>query len=217
MDGVELLKRLRADTRTCALPVVVLGSMRADRDAMAACAHHAANSCVVKPVDFDAFSRTLENLCRYWLGINVAPEWFLDPRGRLWRGSGAQTAVRPVDAVATGDALEKLPPALYFAEALGDQLAVQAVLVGEFAQPRARKRDHARRIYRAWPLFIIERDQRVDQRGFLAFRPRQPVFVAQDQRGAFGVEGGAESVEQCSVHVLVEFAADCRALGQSDH
>jgi hypothetical protein len=46
---------------------------------MAACAHHAANSYVVKPVDFDAFSRTLENLCRYWLEINVAPEGFLDP------------------------------------------------------------------------------------------------------------------------------------------
>ena len=72
MDGVELLKRLRADPRTRAVPVVVLSSSREERD-VAACIRLGANSYVLKPVDFDAFTRSIEDLCRYWLEVNIAP------------------------------------------------------------------------------------------------------------------------------------------------
>jgi CheY-like chemotaxis protein len=72
IDGVELLKRLRADPRTRAIPVVVLSSSREDGD-VAACAREGANSYVLKPVDFDAFSKTIANLGRYWLDITIAP------------------------------------------------------------------------------------------------------------------------------------------------
>lgn len=72
MDGVELLKRLRDDPRTRAVPVVVLSSSSEERD-VAACIGHGSNSYVLKPVDFDAFSKVIEDLCRYWLDVNVAP------------------------------------------------------------------------------------------------------------------------------------------------
>lgn len=71
-DGVELLKRLRADPRTRAIPVVVLSSSSEERD-VAACIRHAANSYVLKPVDFDAFSKVIEDLGRYWLDVNILP------------------------------------------------------------------------------------------------------------------------------------------------
>jgi two-component system response regulator len=72
MDGVELLKSLRADPRTRAIPVVVLSSSGEERD-VAACIGHGANSYVLKPVDFDAFNKVIEHLCRYWLDVNVVP------------------------------------------------------------------------------------------------------------------------------------------------
>lgn len=72
MDGVELLKRLRADPRTRAVPVVVLSSSSEERD-VAACLREGANSYVLKPVDFDAFSEVMANLGRYWLAVNIAP------------------------------------------------------------------------------------------------------------------------------------------------
>lgn len=72
MDGVELLKRLRADPRTRAIPMVVLSSSREERD-VAVCIREGANSYVLKPVDFDAFSTVIEDLCRYWLDVNIAP------------------------------------------------------------------------------------------------------------------------------------------------
>ncbi|MBI3375646.1 MAG: response regulator [Betaproteobacteria bacterium] len=72
VDGLEVLKRMRADERTRTVPVVMLSSSKEERD-VAECYRHAANSYVVKPVNFEAYSTTVTEICRYWMGINLAP------------------------------------------------------------------------------------------------------------------------------------------------
>ena len=72
IGGLEVLQRMRADPRTRSVPVVVLTSSREDRD-LKACYSAGANSYVVKPVNFEQYSRTLADLRRYWLEINVLP------------------------------------------------------------------------------------------------------------------------------------------------
>ena len=72
LDGLEVLKRLRGDERTRTVPVVILSSSKEERD-VAECYRHAANSYVVKPVNFDAYSATVVEVCRYWMGINLSP------------------------------------------------------------------------------------------------------------------------------------------------
>ncbi len=58
VDGLEVLKRLKADARTRSLPVVVLTSSREEPD-IAAAYRLGANSYIVKPVDFEAFARAV--------------------------------------------------------------------------------------------------------------------------------------------------------------
>ena len=72
VDGLEVLKRLRADERTRLLPVVILTSSREQQDLLDGYSH-GANSYVRKPVDFAQFSRTVEQLELYWLVLNEFP------------------------------------------------------------------------------------------------------------------------------------------------
>jgi CheY-like chemotaxis protein len=74
VDGIEVLRRIRADARTKLLPVVVLSSSREDRD-VAAAYKLGVNSYIVKPVDFESFSEAVSNLGLYWLILNEAPEY----------------------------------------------------------------------------------------------------------------------------------------------
>jgi two-component system response regulator len=69
IDGLEVLQRIRADARTALACVVVFTSSGEQRDIHRAYLDHA-NSFVRKPVAFDAFSQTVEQLARYWLHIN---------------------------------------------------------------------------------------------------------------------------------------------------
>ena len=73
VDGIEVLRRIRADARTKLLPVVVLSSSREDRD-VAEAYKLGVNSYIVKPVDFESFSEAVSNLGLYWLLLNEAPE-----------------------------------------------------------------------------------------------------------------------------------------------
>ena len=73
VDGIEVLRRIRADERTRLLPVVVLSSSREDRD-IAEAYKLGVNSYIVKPVDFESFSEAVSNLGLYWLLLNEAPE-----------------------------------------------------------------------------------------------------------------------------------------------
>lgn len=71
LDGLEVLRRIRADKRTQLVPVVILTSSREDCDIIASY-QLGANSYIVKPVEFDAFTETVTKAALYWLKINVS-------------------------------------------------------------------------------------------------------------------------------------------------
>jgi two-component system, response regulator len=72
IDGLEVLRRLRADERTRLLPVVILTSSREQQD-MVDGYGLGANSYVRKPVNFEQFVSAVEQLKLYWLILNEAP------------------------------------------------------------------------------------------------------------------------------------------------
>jgi two-component system response regulator len=78
LDGLEVLERLRADTRTKLLPVVILTSSTEEDDIIRSYSL-GANSYVRKPVGFEAFQRAVKDLGLYWLLINEPPPSRLDP------------------------------------------------------------------------------------------------------------------------------------------
>lgn len=71
MDGLQVLKSLRADDRTKRLPVVVFTSSSEEED-MLKSYDLGANSYVRKPVDFEHFSEATRQLGMYWLLLNQA-------------------------------------------------------------------------------------------------------------------------------------------------
>ncbi len=72
IDGLEVLRRLRADERTRLLPVVILTSSKEVQDMLDSYGL-GANSYVCKPVNFEQFVRAVEQLKLYWLSLNEAP------------------------------------------------------------------------------------------------------------------------------------------------
>jgi two-component system, response regulator len=72
IDGLEVLRALRANTRTSLAPVVVLTSSDDPRE-LAQSYQLGANSCVQKPVRPDELRATLQAVGRYWLGLNQQP------------------------------------------------------------------------------------------------------------------------------------------------
>ena len=72
IDGLEVLRRIRADERTRLLPVVILTSSNEERDRMEGYAL-GANSYVRKPVDFTEFVDAVRQLGLYWLLLNQPP------------------------------------------------------------------------------------------------------------------------------------------------
>src|SRR5919206_3191063 len=75
IDGLDILRRMRADDRTRLIPVVVLTSSDAEEYLLRSY-QLGANSFVRKPVDFDQFMDAVRELSVYWLLINEPP-----PRG----------------------------------------------------------------------------------------------------------------------------------------
>jgi two-component system response regulator len=72
LDGLGVLKRLRADQRTKLLPVVILTSSNEEEDRLNGYGL-GAKSYVRKPVDFDAFVAAAAQLGLYWLVLNESP------------------------------------------------------------------------------------------------------------------------------------------------
>lgn len=72
IDGLEVLRRLRADPRTRRLPIVILTSSKEEDDLIRGY-EEGANSYVRKPVDFNQFVEAVGQLQLYWLVLNESP------------------------------------------------------------------------------------------------------------------------------------------------
>jgi CheY-like chemotaxis protein len=72
VDGLDVLRAVRADERTKFLPVVVLTSSREESDLIAGY-QLGVNSYIVKPVDFENFSAAVAETGHYWLVVNERP------------------------------------------------------------------------------------------------------------------------------------------------
>ena len=72
VDGLEVLRRIKADDSTRRTPVVILTTSSADKD-IAMSYEYNANSYVVKPMDFSKFESLMQDLGYYWLAWNQNP------------------------------------------------------------------------------------------------------------------------------------------------
>ena len=72
VDGLEVLRQIKADPRTRAIPVVALTSSREERDIVESY-NLGVNSYITKPVDFDQFTQAVRTLGMYWLLLNQPP------------------------------------------------------------------------------------------------------------------------------------------------
>lgn len=72
LNGIDVLKRLKADERTKKIPIVVLTSSKEDPD-IKTCYDLGVNSYVVKPVNFEAFAKAVNELGLYWMLLNQPP------------------------------------------------------------------------------------------------------------------------------------------------
>jgi CheY-like chemotaxis protein len=80
VDGIEVLRQIRADADLRLLPVVILTSSREERDLLESY-RLGTNAYVVKPVEFQAFVDAVKELGLFWAVINEPPPGSLDNRG----------------------------------------------------------------------------------------------------------------------------------------
>ena len=72
VDGLEVLRAVKSDERAKLIPVVVLTSSREEKDIVESY-NLGVNSYITKPVDFEAFVKTVSDLGMYWLLLNKPP------------------------------------------------------------------------------------------------------------------------------------------------
>lgn len=81
VDGISVLRAIRGDERTRAIPVVILTSSNEQRDLVESYRLNA-NAYVRKPVDFEKYQHVVEYLGTFWLKVNEsAPQEVFKPRG----------------------------------------------------------------------------------------------------------------------------------------
>jgi two-component system, response regulator len=72
VDGLEILRAIKTDPRTKAMPVVVMTSSRQQRDLVDSY-HLGVNSYIQKPINFGEFQEVMRHLGYYWLAVNQPP------------------------------------------------------------------------------------------------------------------------------------------------
>jgi two-component system, response regulator len=72
VDGMEVLRQIKSDSRLMAIPVVILTSSKEERDLVEGY-HLGANAYIQKPVDFDQFRNIVKQLGLFWLVVNEPP------------------------------------------------------------------------------------------------------------------------------------------------
>jgi two-component system response regulator len=72
VNGLEVLRAIRADERTRAIPVVILTSSAEQRDLIEGY-RLGVNAYIQKPVDFDQFRKVIEQIGMFWLVVNQPP------------------------------------------------------------------------------------------------------------------------------------------------
>ena len=75
VSGLDVLRRIRSDSRTRRMPVVILTSSREEQD-IAAGYDLGVNSYILKPIDFEHFVQSVAQLGLYWLVLNQEPPRF---------------------------------------------------------------------------------------------------------------------------------------------
>ena len=73
IGGLEVLKRIRTDPRTCLIPVAILTSSDEEKDRLASYVS-GANSFVRKPLDLAEFAETVSHMGIYWAMLNETPD-----------------------------------------------------------------------------------------------------------------------------------------------
>jgi len=76
VDGIEVLRKLRANPKTKFIPVTVLTSSKEERDIIETY-QLGVNSYIVKPVDFEQFSKSVRDVGYYWVLLNQNPSGIL--------------------------------------------------------------------------------------------------------------------------------------------
>ena len=72
VDGLEVLKQVKADVRTMGIPVVILTSSKEEQDIIASY-KLGVNSYIVKPVQFESFAKAIAEMGMYWMFLNQPP------------------------------------------------------------------------------------------------------------------------------------------------
>jgi two-component system response regulator len=72
VDGLEILRKIKADERTRMIPVVILTSSREEKDIIESY-KTGVNSYIVKPVNFESFAKAISELGMFWVLLNQNP------------------------------------------------------------------------------------------------------------------------------------------------
>lgn len=82
IGGLEVLRRIKADDRTKTIPIVILSSSREDSDLVTSYML-GVNSYVVKPVEFDTFTKAISDIGSYWMLLNESSVLFLLAKSKM--------------------------------------------------------------------------------------------------------------------------------------